>query len=100
MAKLIRNWEELSKVPENDKYRIVVDLDMGCGYIIPVTDKPTGNGDDFKCFCDDNMNTREYFEHHVYLSTHTFYGSRYKYSTEVLQKHGFDIELENWDKGE
>lgn len=86
MVKLIRNWEELSKVPANDKYRILVDLDMGCGHIIPITDEPTGNGDDFKCFCDDNMNTREYFEHHVYLSTHTFYGSRYKYSTEVLHK--------------
>ena len=82
MTKLIKNWEELSKVPPNDKYRIVVDLNMGCGHIIPVTDEPTGNGDDFKCFCDND----------------TFYGSRYKYSTEVLQKHGFDIELENWDR--
>ena len=52
MTKLIRNWKELSKVPPNDKYRIVVDLDMCCGHIIPITDEPTGNGDDFKYFCD------------------------------------------------
>lgn len=98
MAKLIRNWEELSKVPANDKYQIIVDLDMCCGHIIPITDEPTGNGDDFKCFCDDKMETKDYFKHHIYLSTHTFYGSRYKYSTEVLQKCGFDVEIDNWDK--
>lgn len=100
MPKLIRNWEELSKVSPNDKYRIVIDKDMCCGHIIPITDKPTGKGADFECFCDENMSTQEYFDNHVYLSTHTFYGSKYKYSTEILQKHGFDIELDNWDKGE
>ena len=84
--KLIRNWEELSKVPPNDKYKIEVDLDMGKGWIKPVKE---------------TEETREnYFEHHRYLSTHTFYGLDYEYSTKVLQKFGFDIELDNWDKKE
>ena len=39
-----------------------------------------------------------WFDHHEYLSTHTFYGTQYKYSTEVLQKFGFDVEIDNWDK--
>lgn len=98
MAKLIRNWEELSKIPPNDKYQIIVDLDMCCGHIIPITDKPIGKGDEFKCFCDKNMDIKEFFKHHIYLSTHTFYGSQYKYSTKVLQKCGFDVEIDNWDK--
>ena len=98
MTKLIKNWEELSKVPPNDKYRIVVDLNMGCGHIIPVTDEPTGNWYDFKCFCDNDMSTKEYFEQHVYLSTHTFYGLNYKQSTKILHACGFDVEIDNWDK--
>lgn len=76
MSKLIKNWEELSKVPPNDKYKIVVDEDM-CSGVIETLD---GN------FCE-------------YLSTHTFYGKNYKHSTELLQKYGFDIEIDNWDKG-
>lgn len=101
MTKLIKNWKGLSKVAPNDKYRIIVDLDMCCGWIIPVTDEPTGEGDEFVCHCENNNNkmaTKEYFKHHVYLSTHTFYGSNYKYSTKVLQEHGFNIEIDNWDK--
>lgn len=82
MTKLIKNWNELSKVPPNDKFKIEVDDDMDCGYIKPI---------------DDN----EYIDFGVnyhYLSTHTFYGSQYQYSTDLLQKCGFDIELDNWDK--
>lgn len=82
MSKLIRNWEELSKVPSNDKYKL--QLEDCCGWIVPV--KETKETED------------NYFRHHVYLSTHTFYGSQYKYSTKVLQEHGFDIEIDNWDK--
>lgn len=76
MSKLIKNWKELSQTPVNDKYRIVVDEEMCSGEI------QTLDGE----FCE-------------YLSTHTFYGSQYKYSTELLQKYGFDIEIDNWDKG-
>ena len=84
--KLIRNWEELSKIPSNDKYKIEVDLDMCNGWIKPIKET--------------QETQKEYFKHHVYLSTHTFYGSNYEYSTKVLQSFGFDIVLDNWDKGE
>lgn len=98
MTKLIKTWKELAKVPANDKYQIVVDEFMCCGWIIPITDEPTGEGDDFLCNCEKGMTAHEYYEHHVYLSTHTFYGSNYERSTEILQKHGFDVEIDNWDK--
>ena len=94
--KIIKNWEELSKVTPNDKYRIIVN---DCsGWIVPINDVPDKE-EDFICACDDeNMSAREYYENHVYLSTHTFYGSQYKNSTKILQKYGFDIEIDNWDK--
>lgn len=85
MPKLIRNWEELAQVPPNDKFKIVVDLECGCGWIRPIVETEETKND-------------KYFKTHKYLSTHTFYGKTYEYSTEVLQKFGFDIELENWDK--
>lgn len=84
--KLIKNWEELSKVPPNDKYKIEVDLDMCSGWIRPI---------------EETQETKEnYFEHHRYLSTHTFYGKHYEYSTKLIQQFGFDIEIDNWDKKE
>lgn len=98
MTKLIKNWEELSKIPPNDKYQIIVDRNMCCGHIVPITDEPTGIGDDYKCNCTGEMYDN-YFKHHTYLSTHTFYGSNYEHSTEILQKYGFDVEIDNWDKG-
>lgn len=74
MSKLIKTWEELAGL-ENDEYRLEIDVEGCCGYIIR---KSTG-------------------EHVEYLSTHTFYGGTYKYYTYWLQKCGFDIQLENWD---
>ena len=99
MTKLIKTWKELSQVPANNKYRIIVDLKLCSGWIIPITDKPTEKDDDFKCNCKDEMYDN-FFKHHIYLSTHTFYGSNYKKSTEILQKYGFDVEIDNWDKVE
>lgn len=107
MTKLIKNWEELAKVPANDKYKIMIDEDMCSGWIIPVWDEPSDKHcDGFKCNCKDRNKfsfieiDQHYFDHHVYLSTHTFYGNQYKHSTKVLQEHGFDIEIDNWDKEE
>lgn len=84
MPRLIRNWKELSEVPANDKYKIVIDENMCSGWIEPVQET--------------TETKNNYFEHHQYLSTHTFYGRHYKLSTELLQKFGFDIEIDNWDK--
>jgi len=86
MPKLIKNWEELFALPPNDKYKIVQDKDgYPCGWIVPIEETPKTEGKDF-------------FKHHIYLSTHTFYGSTYKYSTKKLQEYGFDVEINNWDK--
>ena len=87
MPKLIHDWKELLAIPPNDKY-MIIDID-GYGYnawIVPIKE---------------TEETKEnYFEHHRYLSTHTFYGGSYKHSTETLQKFGFDVEIDNWDKEE
>lgn len=97
MMTLIRNWEELSKVPANDKYKIIVDNDMCSGWIVPICDTPHADMD-FICNCKNVEGIVDFYNHHVYLSTHTFYGSNYKYSTKLLQKYGFNVEIDNWDK--
>jgi hypothetical protein len=42
---------------------------------------------------------KDYFKHHWYLSTHTFYPSTVKDSTAKLQEFGFDVELIDDTKG-
>lgn len=80
--KVIKNWKELSEVPPNDKYKIEVDLEFCNGWIRPI--KETKETQD------------NYFEHHKYLSTHTFYSEEYEWSSKLLQSFGFNIELDNW----
>ena len=95
MSQLIKTWDELDGL-KNDKDQIVVNKKYCCGWIIPICDERIKPGsDDFicNCECDDT-----YYDKHEYLGTHTFYGSQYKYSTELLQKYGFDVEIDNWDK--
>lgn len=82
MSKLIKNWEELNGL-DNGKYVIRV-KDNCRGYIEPKVET--------------EETEKDYANHHAYLSTHTFYGSHYKYSTKLLQSFGFDVELDNWDK--
>lgn len=77
---IIRNWEELSKVKPNGKYKIDVNIDMCNGWIKPITET--------------EETIENYFKHHLYLSTHTFYYSSYEYYTKKLQEFGFDIKLE------
>ena len=83
MARLIKSWEELFEL-ESEKYKIDADREFYSAWIVPK---------------EETEETEEnYFDHHVYLSTHTFYGSQYEYSTSILQKFGFDVEIDNWDK--
>lgn len=97
MTKLIKTWEELAAVPANDKFKIFVNKKLYGGWIIPVCDE-MNDDEEHICNCSDEIKNEHYFKNHVYLSTHTFYGSNYKRSTEILQKYGFDIEIDNWDK--
>ena len=82
MAKYIKNWKELAQVPPNDKYKIVLEEGGYSGWIEPVKET--------------EETYKDYFKHHEYLSTYTFYDPIYKESTELLQKYGFDVELANW----
>lgn len=82
MPKLIKTWKELSEVT-SPNYKLVIDKDMCSGWIYPI---------------EETKETKEnWHDHHVYLSTHTFYGHAVKRSTEVLQKYGFDVILQSWD---
>ena len=70
----IKTWGQLGEVEDSEKYTI--EIEEWSGWIL-------------------SKETKE-IEH--YLSTHTFYGSTYKYSTKILQECGFNVELANWDE--
>ena len=72
--KTIKTWEDLVGL-ENDKYKLEIDLEYGSGWI-----RPKHNKDEIS----------------IYLSTHTFYEGNHEYSSKLLQKYGFDVQLESW----
>ncbi len=78
----IKNWEELAKLPANEKYKIVMNGDGCSGHIVPV---------------DDNVELKMGINW-IYLTSHTFYGPNYEESTKLLNKFGFNVQLDNWDK--
>ena len=80
MPKFIKDWKDLVGL-ESEHYKLEINVDGGNGWIVPKDETD-----------------EEFFENSYYLSTHTFYGRNYKRSTEVLQRFGFDVELDNWDK--
>lgn len=83
MSKLIKCWEDLVGL-ESENYKLDIDLARYSGWIVPKVET--------------DETRKNYYDHHVYLSTHTFYESHYEASTEMLQKFGFDVEIDNWDK--
>lgn len=68
----INGWKDLVGL-ENDLYKIEISLAKENGWI-----RSKSGDTDF------------------YLSTHTFYGSMYAYSTNLLQDCGFNVELVSW----
>ena len=74
MSKLIKTWEELVGL-ESDEYYLKIDVDM----------------------CNGSIRRKSNAVLIEYLSTRTFYGLNYQYSSALLQEYGFDIQLENWD---
>jgi hypothetical protein len=74
--KLIKGWNDLVGL-ENERFILEINTDMGCGWVRRKSD----------------------YASVAYLSTHTFYGSRYEYSTKMLNSFGFNVEIDNWDKG-
>ena len=74
--KFIKGWEDLVGL-ETEHFRLDINVEEGSGWIRPKDETD---------------------ERHEYLSTHTFYGHNYEASTRLLQKYGFNVELDNWDK--
>lgn len=76
-TRLIKSWDELKEV-ESDTHTL--EIDEYSGWIHPkVPDESS------------------WVKNNHYLSTHTFYGLNYTYSTRILQECGFNVQLENWD---
>lgn len=78
--RIINTWKDLIGL-ENDNYYIDVEIDNGCGWVRYKHVAPE----------------KDYFKHNRYLSTHTFYGNQYFYSTAMLRELGFNVQLVNWD---
>lgn len=79
MSELIRNWDELAQVPDSPTHYLKID--EYSGWVIAK-----------------NPASEKFSDRQKYLSTHTFYGERHKYSTKLLQSCGFDVEIANWDE--
>jgi len=78
-AILIKNWEELrTLIPQESETHIL-------------------EVNDYKGWIQSKNNSVDVYDNH-YLSTHTFYGETYKWSTRTLQKCGFNVIIDNWDK--
>lgn len=87
---LIKNWEELSKIPNESATHILeVNVEGGNAWLWSKFPLPNKRKLSFM---------RQIKHKDVYLSTHSFYGSSYKSSTKILKACGFDVELDNWDK--
>lgn len=80
-CKFIKDWNDLVGL-ESDTHRLEIEVEYGRGWIRP------------KVYANDD----EFFMNSHYLSTHTFYGKTYLHSTKLLQKCGFNVVLDNWDK--
>lgn len=74
--RMVRHWSDLAELPESETHRLVIDVENSNGMILDKRDP-------------------EAFGH--YLSTHTFYGSKHKYSTRLLRRCGFNVTCANWD---
>jgi hypothetical protein len=72
---LITTWDDLARVEDSESHKIEIEPFDCCGWII-----------------NKQSNELEY-----YLSTHTFYGSKHKISTKVLQSFGFNVVIKNCD---
>ena len=73
---LIETWEELFKCTSPTH---IIEAGNCCGHVW--------------------RKERESKEYPMYLSTHTFYNATNEYYTKELQKRGFNVIIDNWDKG-
>ena len=79
MPTAIRNWNDLVGL-ESEHYQLKINTNMGHGWIVPKVET--------------EETEQDYFKHHKYLSTHTFYDDEHKQrTTNWLQEFGFDAEI-------
>lgn len=78
MTTLVRNWEELSKIPESETHKL--EIGKYNGWIITK-----------------NPKSDKFSDRKKYLSTHTFYRSSRKSRNKLLQSCGFDVEIVSWE---
>ena len=78
--KLIKDWDELKAIPQESDTHILK-INKWSGWLKA---KNSSEG----CWSVNNH----------YLSTHTFYGENHEASSKLLQKCGFNVVLDNWDK--
>lgn len=74
--RIVRHWADLAEIPPSKTHRLEINVEGCNGWIRPI--------------CDDEALGD-------YLSTHTFYGSKHRYSTALLRKRGFNVTCVNWD---
>ena len=91
--KFIRTWSELKECTSKTHDLEIEDC---CGWI-----KPKNKFEGKREYLKNKPSNKELLEHlakyGTYLSTHTFYGGTHEFSTELLQKCGFNVVLANWD---
>lgn len=88
-AKLIKDWDELKSIPKESKTHIL-EIDDCSGHLTCKNPRRFKREKSYS-------NQVIYLDH--YLTTHTFYGLNFARSTKLLQKCGFNIIIDNWDKG-
>lgn len=74
MTKIAKGWLDLAGL-ESEHYYIEVNHYYGCGWIKAKDEAMPDH----------------------YLTTHTFYGSNYKFYEQLLRSCGFNVELVSWD---
>lgn len=88
MSKPIRNWKELREIPnESATHFLLVKEDSA--WLKAKEEKEYNPKKDY-------LKQIEHLD--VYLTTHSFNKEYYQYSTEILKKCGFDVELVNCDE--
>ena len=85
MSQLIRNWEELDKIPKESKtHTLEVNVWGGSAWLKAKNRKPYKSKYSY-------MRQAPHLDH--YLSTHTFYKDWNREATKILKVCGFDVEI-------
>lgn len=89
----IKDWDDLkTKIPQESETH-VLEIEDHAGWINVKKEHKREYPLDDDTDYDDKV---EYIDH--YLSTHSFYGSTHAWTTERLQRCGFNVICGNWDE--